>query len=502
VGLGPACLVDFSTPPQDGGGLCGNGWLDPDESCDSSDLGGETCRSLGHRGGSLGCTTECAYELEGCDLWHPGWDYRIPITIGNSGDTVDSTDVLVEIDTAALIQVEKIQPDCADLRFLEQDNVTEVDYFIEAGCGAQDSQIWVHVEDIPNGGKTIWMYYGNSTALPGDDWTGEFITLDLQDCPGDWETADQLNSNRFIRGNIVYGTEDGTNFHTHGTVTGETCDVSGNNVLSNGLNQYVGTHRHSFTLEFQDATHLPPYLDVVFCRSRDLTFWPDQIALFDTNDTGDWDLVTELDGFFPRGAESPGGTGGGLTHKHSYPSTMTQPSTQTAQTDCLEWGDRIVELNHFHRIIGGETESAFNLPPHWNVVFASAPYLGHTLPGIIVAATDWPPYGWREFEPLTGRFPRGSATPGEPQGLLAEHHRHTISATTSEASQIDHYCTIESSNNGDAVLLGHKHKIGDTGCLVETDYQSLFPPYVTVLFVQRQASTLETIVDPSLEEGR
>ncbi|TVQ99889.1 MAG: hypothetical protein EA398_11850 [Deltaproteobacteria bacterium] len=46
--------------------LCGNGVLDPGESCDGADLGGVTCGSLGFDGGTLACTAECAFDTSGC----------------------------------------------------------------------------------------------------------------------------------------------------------------------------------------------------------------------------------------------------------------------------------------------------------------------------------------------------------------------------------------------------------------------------------------------------
>jgi hypothetical protein len=45
---------------------CPNGQRDPIEDCDGSDLGGETCESLGKGSGQLGCTNDCKYDLSNC----------------------------------------------------------------------------------------------------------------------------------------------------------------------------------------------------------------------------------------------------------------------------------------------------------------------------------------------------------------------------------------------------------------------------------------------------
>ncbi len=45
---------------------CGNGVIDPGESCDGANLGGATCQSLGFTGGTLACSSSCAYNTSGC----------------------------------------------------------------------------------------------------------------------------------------------------------------------------------------------------------------------------------------------------------------------------------------------------------------------------------------------------------------------------------------------------------------------------------------------------
>lgn len=46
--------------------LCGNGVIDPGEQCDTSDLGGQTCQTLGYLRGGLTCSTDCRFDTEGC----------------------------------------------------------------------------------------------------------------------------------------------------------------------------------------------------------------------------------------------------------------------------------------------------------------------------------------------------------------------------------------------------------------------------------------------------
>jgi hypothetical protein len=52
-----------------GGGLvwCGNGTKDGNDSCDGTDLGGQSCTSFGFASGILACTASCGFDISGCN---------------------------------------------------------------------------------------------------------------------------------------------------------------------------------------------------------------------------------------------------------------------------------------------------------------------------------------------------------------------------------------------------------------------------------------------------
>jgi hypothetical protein len=57
---------DGDDEPGDGD-VCGDGVVGPTESCDGSELAGETCMSQGFTGGSLGCAVDCNdFDIGGC----------------------------------------------------------------------------------------------------------------------------------------------------------------------------------------------------------------------------------------------------------------------------------------------------------------------------------------------------------------------------------------------------------------------------------------------------
>jgi hypothetical protein len=46
--------------------LCGNGLINAGEDCDGSDLSGESCETLGYDGGTLSCSDKCEYSTTQC----------------------------------------------------------------------------------------------------------------------------------------------------------------------------------------------------------------------------------------------------------------------------------------------------------------------------------------------------------------------------------------------------------------------------------------------------
>ncbi len=111
-------------------------------------------------------TTEAAW-------WNSGWLYRRSIVISYSGSTTltNFQVELDEVDVDGLNAAGKLQSACQDLRFITG-NGQDLEYWVEdesttndtLNCTSSDFDIWVKVPSIPNGGTTIYMYYGNASA--------------------------------------------------------------------------------------------------------------------------------------------------------------------------------------------------------------------------------------------------------------------------------------------------------------------------------------------------
>lgn len=89
---------------------------------------------------------------------------------------------------------------------------------------------------------------------------------------------------------------------------------------------------------------------------------PGAICLFKSSCPTGWSRVAELDGKFPRGAESYGGTGGGQEHKHSFASAgydNHQCERSVSEGNCCVYG----------YYSDYKTEGKTPLPPYVTFVF-------------------------------------------------------------------------------------------------------------------------------------
>ncbi len=152
------------------------------------------------------------------------WGYRKAISMENgTSATLIDEEVLVVMDTSILISNSKLNSDCSDLRFVDKDDTTLLEYWIEGECNTDNTQIWVKIPSMPIGEYTIYSYYGNSSATSGEEvWDGNFIVMSTVLCPEGWTRASEYDD-RFPFGSNTYGTTGGSSSHSHNitdTITG------------------------------------------------------------------------------------------------------------------------------------------------------------------------------------------------------------------------------------------------------------------------------------------
>ena len=85
--------------------------------------------------------------------FNSSWLYRRSLHVSGSGSSLLSEEILIEYDTESLILSNKLLPNCADLRFVDSDNHSLLQYWIEGGCNTTTTHIWVRIPTIPREGK-------------------------------------------------------------------------------------------------------------------------------------------------------------------------------------------------------------------------------------------------------------------------------------------------------------------------------------------------------------
>ncbi len=111
--------------------------------------------------------------------WDPAWTARQQLRFLATDIPIDQDDitVLVRLDPSR-IDYAALRADGADLRFVDADDATELLYDVERWNPGGESLIWVRVPriDAQSDTDTIWMYYGNPAAPPGDDGAAAYVS--------------------------------------------------------------------------------------------------------------------------------------------------------------------------------------------------------------------------------------------------------------------------------------------------------------------------------------
>lgn len=140
--------------------------------------------------------------------WNDSWQYRKPIAITNSSgsDLADfQVQALAAVDLSADVAAGKIRSDLGDLRFTEA-NGELLSYWIE-DTASTSADVWVKMASVPKSGATIYMYYGNQSALSQSDGRSVFEFFDDFNNPS-WTSANwtQGNGTWTLSGGVYTGT--------------------------------------------------------------------------------------------------------------------------------------------------------------------------------------------------------------------------------------------------------------------------------------------------------
>jgi len=417
--------------------------------------------------------------------YNSSWDYRKSVTITYSGAELTDYDVLIEMDTQTLITASKMQSDCDDIRVTDSDKTTLIPYWIEGGCNTTTTQIWARVPSIPDGGKTIYIYYDNTSVVNAEEsWTNSFIALSDTTCAAGW-ARDTAFDSKFPRGAATYGGTGGSSTHTHSVNSGSTSSTGATlaDVSDGSVTPSQATHSHSYSGTCTTDDNTPPYLDMIFCGKSKLDIPTNHIALFDVNSFAGWTRFSALDDKFPRGAATYGGTGGATTHTHTLSFSIGTGGTNDTGGNCTSNCKSAADDGHSHSVTNSSS-SGTNIPPYLNMVYMKKDSAGtlSTERPIYIMNTSTMPLGWERFATLDSKFPQGAATYGGTGGSSS--HSHSGNKTTGGSTKNINVMWPGSRSLQSAT---HTHSFSWT-----TTENSHLPPYINAVFAKRKSPVATT----------
>ncbi len=113
------------------------------------------------------------------------WLKRAPLSIDNTTNPSNLTDYQVKV---AIPYDADMKADFSDLRFTDQDKITEFPYWIESYAASSSATAWLKVPYIAaNSTKKIYMYYGNLSATSTSNGFNTFELFDVKDIKGYWK---------------------------------------------------------------------------------------------------------------------------------------------------------------------------------------------------------------------------------------------------------------------------------------------------------------------------
>nr|NIP43001.1 DUF2341 domain-containing protein [candidate division Zixibacteria bacterium]NIR65137.1 DUF2341 domain-containing protein [candidate division Zixibacteria bacterium]NIS16576.1 DUF2341 domain-containing protein [candidate division Zixibacteria bacterium]NIS48153.1 DUF2341 domain-containing protein [candidate division Zixibacteria bacterium]NIU16269.1 DUF2341 domain-containing protein [candidate division Zixibacteria bacterium] len=114
--------------------------------------------------------------------WYdPGWNYRMPVTIDNSGNSDPLTDYQVKIAlNSTNFNFSLAQSNGEDIRFTSSDGITLISHWIESWDAIGESAVvWVKVPSVSALSTIdVYMYYGNASVVDASDGSVTFEFFD------------------------------------------------------------------------------------------------------------------------------------------------------------------------------------------------------------------------------------------------------------------------------------------------------------------------------------
>ena len=115
------------------------------------------------------------HMMPGSNWFNPSWSKRAPIQVSvPSGSTAADYQVKFTINYDS-----DMQTDFDDLRFIDDDQTTNLPYYIESKTDGSSAVVWAKIKDvITTTPQTIYMYYGNPSVSSESNGDNTFLFFD------------------------------------------------------------------------------------------------------------------------------------------------------------------------------------------------------------------------------------------------------------------------------------------------------------------------------------
>jgi hypothetical protein len=128
----------------------------------------------------------------GNDFFDENWNYRQPVIIDNTANSSQLQDYQINLTIESINQDfwDGVENDGRSVRFTDSDKSTILYFWTEKfDYSGQSASFWIEVPQIPASFvKTIYLYYGNSSAVSASSGLSTFVFFDdFEDADvGDW----------------------------------------------------------------------------------------------------------------------------------------------------------------------------------------------------------------------------------------------------------------------------------------------------------------------------
>jgi len=150
--------------------------------------------------------------------WLTGWTYRKSHLITGSAGAVanyqtcikvykttgtDGTETVRGITAGKVYVGSNCRDDFGDIRFTDNDGITELDYWMESSTSGTSAVFWVEVKDSLASDQTIYVYYGKSDEVTTSNGTNTFKVFFNGDSAG-WTVTDPNTRFSFGSGKLTW----------------------------------------------------------------------------------------------------------------------------------------------------------------------------------------------------------------------------------------------------------------------------------------------------------